>query len=82
MLGYRIPDVVVMRYADGELPWIQRIPLRGALLLSPRLRQRVRNWRLFSRTVIELGGRRERSSLDPDPRLATERLEEGPVEAN
>ena len=35
MLESRIPDDVVMRHADGELPWPLRIPLRAALLLSP-----------------------------------------------
>ena len=55
MLGSRIPDLVVMRYADGELPWALRIPLWAALLLSPRLRQRIREWRRFSATVRKLG---------------------------
>ena len=55
MLGPRIPDEVVMRYADGELPWPLRLPLGSALLLSPRLRQRIREWRRFSATLRELG---------------------------
>ena len=55
MLGSRIPDDVVMQYADGELPWSLRIPLRAALLLSPRLRHRIREWRRFSATLRELG---------------------------
>ena len=54
MLGSRIPDEVVMRYADGELPLYLQIPIRAALVLSPRLRQRVRNWRRFSATTREL----------------------------
>ena len=54
MLESRIPDEVVMRYTDGELPWSLWIPLRVALLLSPRLRRRVREWRRFSATVREL----------------------------
>jgi hypothetical protein len=43
-----------MRYADGELPWYLRIPISAALLLSPELRRRVRNWRRFSVTTKEL----------------------------
>ncbi len=43
-----------MRYADEELPWYLRIPIRAALVLSPQLRQRVRNWQRFSATTKEL----------------------------
>ena len=50
-----MPDDLVMRYADGELPWSLRILLRAALLLSPRLRHRIREWRRFPATLRELG---------------------------
>ena len=54
MLGSRISDEAVMRYADGALPWYLRIPIAAALVLSPLLRQRVLRWRRFSATVREL----------------------------
>ena len=55
MLGSRIPDDVVMLYADGELSWSLRMPFRAALLLTPGLRQRIREWRRFSAILRELG---------------------------
>ena len=55
MFRSRIPDDVVMRYVDDELPWSLRIPFRAALLLSPRLRQRIREWRLLSASLREIG---------------------------
>ena len=64
MLRSRIPDDVVMRYVDGELPWSLRLPLRAALLLSPRLRQRIREWRLLSASLRELGPRFEVGKAD------------------
>ena len=67
MLGSRIPDDVVMRYADGELPWSLRIPLWAALLLSPRLRQRIRECRRFSATLRDLGAS-EADYLFSEPR--------------
>ena len=68
MLGLRIPDEVVMRYADGELPWSLRISLGAALLLSPHLRQRIREWRRFSATLRELGaGFESRQRLERRP---------------
>ena len=65
-----------MRYADGELPWVRRILLRGALWLSPRLRQRVHEWRRFSNTVVEHSGGAREILARPGPRLVTE-LDEG-----
>ena len=54
MLGSRIPDDVVMRYADGKLPCSLRIPLRAAPLLSPAFGSAIREWRRFSATLREL----------------------------
>ena len=40
-----VPDEVVMRYVDDELPWFWRIPVRTGVILSSRFRHRVRAWR-------------------------------------
>ena len=53
-----------MRYVDGELSWSLRLPLRAALLLSPRLRQRIREWRLLSASLREIGPRFEVGEAD------------------
>ena len=71
--------MVVMRYAVGELPRVQRILLGGALLLSPRFRKRVRQqWRRFSDTMMELSAGARESVLWAGPHLVTE-LDEGPA---
>ena len=49
-----VPDHVVMRYVDDELPWFWRIPVRAGDILSPRLRHRVQSWRRFSTEVSAL----------------------------
>ena len=67
MPGFKISDDFIMRYVDGELPWSVRIPFRAALLLFPRLRQRVGDWRGFSALVRELGAGFATSSLRRRP---------------
>ena len=47
-------DELAMRYVDDELPWFLRIPVRAGVLLSPRFRGRVHEWRRFSDAVAEL----------------------------
>ena len=49
-----VPAEVVMRYVDEELPWFWRIPVRAGVILSPRLRRRVRGWRRLSTEVAAL----------------------------
>ena len=55
MLGSTIPHEIVIRFADGELPWSLRLRLGAALPLSTRLRQPIRELRRFSATLRELG---------------------------
>ena len=75
MLGSLIPDLVVMRYVDDELPWLLWIPVRAAVLLSPRLRRRVRTWQRISDIVKELSAGAREIFPRPGPPLVTEDLE-------
>lgn len=54
VVGAWIPDEIVMRYVDDELPWSWRIPVRVGVILSPQLRRRVRGWRKLSTDVQAL----------------------------
>jgi hypothetical protein len=51
-----VPEQVVMRYVDDELPWYWRVPVRAGVILSPRLRHRVRLWRSLTNQLTELCG--------------------------
>lgn len=50
----RVPDLLVMRYTDDELPRYWRTLLRAGVILSPGLRHRVQSWRKFSLAVTDL----------------------------
>jgi len=58
-----IPDEVVIRYVDAELPWGWRITMRAGVVLSPQLRHRIRAWRIFSAKVRALDHRPLRATL-------------------
>ena len=69
MLGSCVSDVVLMRYVDDELPWVLRIPVRAAIMLSPRLRRRVVVWRKLSHIVASLDAGADESLPRPGPHL-------------
>lgn len=49
-----VPDTAVMRYADGESSWVERLTLGAARTVSVDLRRRMAAWRSLSDVVQDL----------------------------
>ena len=60
-----VPDIAVMRDADGESSWIERLTLGAGRAVSADLRRRTAAWRSFSRAVQDLRAMEREDPTDP-----------------
>ena len=64
----RVPDQIVMRYVDDELPWYWRVPVRAGVILSPEMRDRVRTWRSLTNQLAYLCAEKRPVRVPVEPR--------------
>jgi hypothetical protein len=60
-----VPDTAVMRYADGESSWVERLTLGAARAVSVDVRRRMAAWRSLSDVMQDLLATEREGQTEP-----------------